>query len=370
MIFDAIKTMFLNHSQFFISAAVSIVLLGLTFLLRPVVLRLVFTNLRRITDKTAKKLPRLFLDALERPAGTMLTLAGIYLSAVNLSFTSTAFDLWFKAACLKLLRICIIGILTWGMARFISPQTFSSILPGRSNEPMGKTFCLFFARIAEALIVIFGIVIIINELGYDVGGLITGIGLGGLTIALAAQDWASNLFGGAVILFDKPFAVDDWIQADSTLEGIVEDITFRTTRIRTFDNAQIIVPNALLVSKPITNWSRMEKRKVSFDIGLTYDSPAEKITCLVEQIKCLLRETPDINQDMFSVTFNEFAASSLNIRIHYFTSCTDYVSYMRTKEHINYKITEQVQNLGLSFAFPTQTLYIENPGAQDKETAR
>lgn len=133
----------------------------------------------------------------------------------------------------------------------------------------------FLKKIVKVLIFTVSGIAILSETGTNVTTIITGIGLGGLTFALAAQDTAQNLFGGMVILFDRPFAVDDWISTPD-IEGVVEDITFRSTRIRTFPNALVIVPNSSLVSSPITNWSRMNKRRASFSIGLTYDTPKEK----------------------------------------------------------------------------------------------
>ena len=136
----------------------------------------------------------------------------------------------------------------------------------------GDTVIRFLERIYKAVILLFAGVLVVTEIGYNVNSLIAGLGLGGLTFALAAQDSASNFFGGLVIIFEKPFELGDWISTAS-LEGSVEDITFRSTKIRTLANALTVVPNSKLCGEPITNWTRMKMRLAQFTLGLTYGTP-------------------------------------------------------------------------------------------------
>ncbi|MEF2562515.1 MAG: mechanosensitive ion channel family protein, partial [Negativibacillus sp.] len=222
---------------------------------------------------------------------------------------------------------------------------------------LNKTLMTFLKKALKVLLIVLAAIAILSETGTNVTTIITGLGLGGLTFALAAQDTAQNLFGGLVILLDKPFAVDDWISTPN-IEGVVEDITFRSTRIRTFPNALVVVPNSSLVSSPITNWSRMNKRRATFSIGLTYDTPKEKMEECVARITEMVNSNEEILPEDTVIRFNSFQDSSLEISLMYFTRPTSFSDFQRIKEQVNYGIMQIVEDLGLSFAFPTQTLYV------------
>lgn len=351
-----LRTFAAGHLTFFKSLFWAVlILLGTIFLYRRIA-SAIFRFCRRLCARSHSPIPLSLLQAAEKPVRGALLLSGICLSAFALQFNPPEIHAGWNFLWSKVLRIGLIALLSAAAVRAITPQITGLFFKRDDSDMMGKTFCIFFSRILKLLFVLIGAVAVLGELAVDVNGLIAGIGLGGLTLALAAQDWASNLFGGMVILFDKPFAVDDWIQVEGSLEGVVEDMTFRTTRVRTFDNSQVVVPNSLLVSKPITNWSRMQKRKVSFDIQLSYDSPPQAIRELTSRIYTLLNAESQVNQETISVTFNEFGESALLVRVHYFSDLTGYVDYMKLKESINFHILELVNELGLSFAYPTRTI--------------
>ena len=220
------------------------------------------------------------------------------------------------------------------------------------------TLLIFFAKIIKAVIVIIAVLIVLGEFGVNINGLITGVGLGGLTFALAAQDTASNIFGGLVIISDKPFAVGDWIQTAS-IEGTVEDISFRSTRIRTFDDALLVVPNSTLSSASITNWSKMNKRKVKFNVGLTYNTTPSQVKNIIADIETFLNSHKDIVSDTPLVKLDEFGSSSLNIMVMFFTSQTSLAELKRVREEINYEILDVVHRHESSFAFPSTSVYME-----------
>lgn len=261
------------------------------------------------------------------------------------------------------LRIAVIALVTWILLRFweaCSPLILSANrkLSQELNLPMGKTLSAMLDTVVKALILVLAALTILTEVGVNVTALITGLGLGGLTFALAAQDTASNLFSGLVILLDKPFSVEDWIQTPD-LEGVVEDITFRSTRIRTFANAQVVVPNSTLTSKPITNWSRMEKRRVSFSLGLTYGSSSAQLQRCVSRIKAMLEQHPGVVEGSAVVNFDGFGDSSLNISVLYFSKDTSYAGCQQVKEDVNLKLMAIIEEEGCSFAFPSRTVYLE-----------
>src|SRR5690625_661254 len=180
----------------------------------------------------------------------------------------------------------------------------------------------FLSRALQVIIIAISISVILQEFNYNIGGFITGLGLGGLAFSLAAQDALKNLFGGIVIITEKPFTIDDWILTPS-VEGTVEDISFRSTKIRTFAQALVTVPNATLANEPITNWSKMGKRQITFNLSLTYDTPKEKIEHVVRQVEYLLKNHPEIHPETIFVNFDHYKENGIDIFLYFFTKTTD-----------------------------------------------
>ncbi len=299
------------------------------------------------------------------PLKTLLAASGIYLALMNLNPSAGI-----STFLLKLYRINIIVVVTWILIRLCDCASgslfrLSDKLDEQLDVNLNKTLMSFIKKMIKVLILIIAGIAILSETGTNVTTIITGLGLGGLTFALAAQDTAQNLFGGLVILLDKPFAVDDWISTPD-VEGVVEDINFRSTRIRTFPNSLVVVPNSTLVSKPITNWSKMHKRRASFSIGLTYDTPKEKLERCISRITEMVNSNPEILANDTVVRFNSFQDSSLEISLVFFTGPTGFADFQRIKEQVNYGIMQIVQEEGLSFAFPSRTLYVANELASNR----
>ncbi|HEC13648.1 MAG TPA: mechanosensitive ion channel family protein [Acidiferrobacteraceae bacterium] len=163
-----------------------------------------------------------------------------------------------------------------------------------------------------------------------------------------------------MLLTDRPFKVGDWIQLDEFIDGDVEEIGFRSTKIRAWDKALISIPNKELAAKVIKNWSRMPKRRVKQVIGMTYSASAEKMEKLVAGIQDLLVTDPQVDQDFIMVRFTDFSAYSLDVLIYYFTKDIGWQAHLLAREHVNFKIMKLVEAMGLEFAFPTQTLHVES----------
>ena len=203
------------------------------------------------------------------------------------------------------------------------------------------------------------ITIIAEKWGYDIQGFVTGLGLGGLAFALAAKDVAGNIIAGIFIIIDKPFSVGDWISSD-ILEGTVESISFRTTKIRTFEQALITVPNSKLSNEPVTNFSRRGKRRVNFNLSVTYGTSKEKLQICVEKIRNMIDNHPQVNKDVLYVRFDKFNASSLDIFIYFFIDTPELSQYLKIKENINFNIMEILQQEGVSMALPSTSVYVES----------
>jgi MscS family membrane protein len=204
---------------------------------------------------------------------------------------------------------------------------------------------------------------IAEEWGFNINGFIAGLGLGGLAFALAAKETVSNLFGGIVIVTEKPFTIGDWIKTPS-VEGTVEDITFRSTKIRTFAQALVTVPNSTLANEPIINWSKMGKRQITFHLGVTYSTSREQLQTIARRIELMLIEHKEIHNDTIIVRFDRFNESSLDIYLYFFTNVTSFADYLSIKEDVNFRIMAILEEEGVNMAFPTRTLVVQSEDVQ------
>jgi len=198
----------------------------------------------------------------------------------------------------------------------------------------------------------------VQLLGYNVSSLIAGLGIGGLAVALALQDALGNFFGSIVILLDRPFKVGDLIRVEG-VEGFVEQIGFRSTRIRTWPASQVSIPNKTIANSMIDNWSRMPKRQVNQVIGVTYETSADEMERAVAAIRRIIENDPGVAKDLVVVRFTDFGDSSLNIQVLYYTSAVTLPEHYETKERINLAVMRALDEMGLSIAFPTRSIYLE-----------
>jgi MscS family membrane protein len=191
-----------------------------------------------------------------------------------------------------------------------------------------------------------------------VGSLLAGLGLGGLAIALAAKDTIANFFGSIMIFIDKPFQIGDWVVIGST-EGIIEEVGFRTTRVRTFYNSLVTVPNAKVVDTAVDNYGARRYRRYHTTLSLTYDTPPEKLQAFLEAVRALIAGMPHMRKDYYLVEFKDFGESSLEVMLYCFMVVNDWSEEMRTRTQLNLEILRLGRELGVSFAFPTRTLHLE-----------
>jgi MscS family membrane protein len=202
------------------------------------------------------------------------------------------------------------------------------------------------------------------DLGFPAYSVLAGLGVGGLAVALAARDSLANLLGSMLIMIEKPFRVGHYVRVSGG-EGTVEDVGFRSTRIRTPDNSLISIPNNSVVNATVENLSLRMMRRQRFLIQVTYDTPRAKIETLVAKIKQLIADHPLTNKTNFHVRFNDFGESSLNILVFFYFVVTDYGAELEAREELLLRIMDLARELGIDFAFPTRTLLIETPPEAD-----
>lgn len=211
----------------------------------------------------------------------------------------------------------------------------------------------------KVLIVIFALLIVLGMVfKVNVSALIGGLGIGGLAIALAAQESLANLLGSFTIFLDKPFTVGDIIDFNG-ITGTVEKVGFRSTRIRTLDKSYVTVPNKSLVGAPLNNITESTHRRARFFIGVLYSTPPETLKTIMEEIRQVLLHHENTNDEPL-VRFFEYGDSSLNVLVTYLVNTNDYNEYCKVREEINFKIYEIVLRNGSDFAFPTRTVHVQH----------
>ena len=213
------------------------------------------------------------------------------------------------------------------------------------------------SRTLKVFAVCVGIVLFSEMFNLRVYGLLSGLGLGGLAVALAAKDTLGNIFGSLTVLVDRPFEIGDWI-VTGDIEGTVESVGIRSSRVRTFYNSLITVPNANLTTAVVDNMGRRSYRRIKTMLGLEYGTPPERIEAFCEGVRELLRRHPYTRKDYYHVYLNQFSASSLDVLLYCFIECPDWAVELRERERLFLDILKLAEKLGVGFAFPTQTLHM------------
>ncbi len=268
-------------------------------------------------------------------------------------------------------NVTIVLSMAWFVWKFIALLTDHTIQRGReAGQDFDLTTVYAMSKLGRLLVVVVGAIMAANTLGFNVGALLALGGVGGIAVGLAAKDLLANFFGGLTIYLDRPFSVGDWIRSpDKSIEGTVEYISWRHTRVRAFNKNPIYVPNAVFTTIVVENPSRMSHRRIKETVGVRYDDFAQ-IEAIVNDIRKLLSEHPEIDTSQtLIVNFSAFAASSLDIMIYSFTHTTDWVKYHAVKQDVLIAIGRVVERHGAEIAFPTRTLHLSQPLAGQPQEA-
>jgi len=264
----------------------------------------------------------------------------------------------------KIFRIGMLFIGAHFLANLLSYNSvFMQYLRKNNDNPGNDTVQKFISHIIKAVIYIVAVFLMMMELNYDISGLLTGLGLGGVILALAAQDLAKGLFGGMAIIMDKPFKVGDWIKVGE-FEGTVVDITFRSTRIRTIDDSEVTVQNSVISSDSIVNWSKLGKRRHSLKLNLPFDLPVESVEKIVKRLRFVLESNSEILSDSVGVFFSGIPQTGYEITIYMYTEITVFSEYMNWKNDVNGQIVKVLESEGVKIAYPGQNIYVHNQGQE------
>jgi MscS family membrane protein len=332
--------------------------LAAAILLRRLVTTIIFNLLKRLAAKTETTLDDKLFPALEAPVATFVMVTGIFaaLKVLKLSETVDRSIGYGSTVAFSL-------VIFWGLLR-----AFNAILDHASEmakeRQMGvAAFMPWIKKTLVALFVVIGVLITIQSLGYNVSTILSGLGIGGLAFALAAQDTIANLFGSLVVAIDQPFKVGETVKIGANT-GTVEEIGLRSTKIRLVDKSLVVIPNKLVSSEAITNLSRFTQRRIEQVIGINYDATPEQLRFIVEDIRqCILAEAA-VDTNSVMVFFRDLSASSLDLWIVYVAQGPDFQQSLALKQRVNLEIMRLVAARGLTFSFPSSVMHLDGPIAK------
>jgi len=318
-----------------------------------------------LAQKSKKEFDDRFLNCLQKPAEFLIFLIGLFIAMEVLQLPSEPFD--FHKLATAILKALVIFDIAWFLFNLVDMvDHYLSKWATRTKSTLDDHLAPLLRKSLRIFVVIIAGLMAVQTFGYPVTGIIASLGIGGLAFALAAKDTVSNIFGSLMIIFDRPFQVGDWIKAGD-LEGTVEEVGFRSTKIRTFAKTLISVPNNIIANMALDNFSRMPKRRIRLTVGVSYDATPEQMREAVSRIRELLKTHPAIDQDFFLVNFTDFGASSLDIMVYCFTTTTVWGEYLDAREDVCLKIMDTLAELGLDIAFPSTTVYLRKDDTETTE---
>ncbi len=334
---------------------ISALFLVASLLVRRLMTGLIFGWLRKLSARTQSTLDDKLLPALEAPASAFLMLVGVFGALKVLKLSAATDEMLGYGA-----TVAFSLVVFWGLLR-----AFDALLDHAQEIALKKQMgvAAFMPWIKKSLLtifVVFGVLMVVQSLGFDVKALLAGLGIGGLAFALAAQDALANILGSVVVAMDQPFKIGETIRIAGNA-GTVEDIGLRSTKLRLADRSLVVIPNKTVAAETITNLSRFTARRVEQVFNLTYDATPEQLEAIVTEIRGLIDAEPAVATADTHVYFRDLSASSLDLWVAYVTKDPDFAKHMALRQRLNLAIMRAVAARGLEFAFPTQTVHAATP---------
>lgn len=332
----------------FVIGAVTVMIYMLFRILSTRVIRFILNKLPDDADQN-------IATALYKPGRLAIISGGIYLMVQAAPLDVPRIQTFVQ----HVMASCVIIAFHWVWYNFFSSTNYVfSFLTKKGKWSLDATLGNFISMCLRILVICFCIAAVVSFWGFDISGFVAGLSIGGLAVSLAAKDSLSNIIACCIIMLDHPFRIGDWIVCNE-IEGAVESISFRSTNVRTLAQGLVNIPNSLIISTPIVNYSVRERRRIEMTVGVTYDTTSEQMKTLIEDLTEALKNHPQIiNQDI-SVAFTDLADSSLNILIICHTYETNYAAYLKVREKVNLLVLGVLAKDGVSCAFPSRSIYVE-----------
>ena len=341
------------HQEFYgnsiLNWAIAVGILLLSFLVVKV-LYWIFSNIiSRLTSKTKTNLDDVLIDKLEKPLTYLVLILGYWISIHYLVFKEEV-ELVLENVAYFLLVIDVTAILS----RIVDALITEIIMPisEKSDSSFDNQLIPVIQKGVRSIIWILGLIIGLDNIGFDITAMIAGLGIGGLALALAAQDSVKNIFAGIMIFLDKPFRIKDRIQVDG-FDGIVEEVGLRSTRLRTLEGRIVTIPNSRFTDNSVTNVTSQPTLKVKLNLGLTYDTDEVQMQKAIDILEDIVKNQEAITDD-YAAGFNGFGDFSLNILFIYYVKPDSH--WLDTQTLVNKEVLRRFNKEGLEFAFPTQTI--------------
>ena len=341
----------LNASEIIIG----IVIFLIFYVLRRLFARFIISRLNKIVNKTTTKIDNTVVEVIEGPLKFLPVVLGFFIatSYINLSTEVQGFiDL--------LNRTLITVFIFWLLHQLVIPFSF---IIRNFEDKISKPLVNWTLKGLEIIIIVLGIVAVLELWGIKVGPVIAGLGLFGVAVALGAQDLFKNLISGIMILMEKRFTIGDVILVSNEVEGVVEQIGFRSTLVRRFDSTPVMIPNYKFAEQSVTNYSRRHHRRIRWLIGLEYKTSINQLKKIRDAITQLITDKNDFAKNEnsgFFVRIDSFSDSSIDMLVQAFTVTNDWSEFLKVKEELAVSIIEIVEANNAGFAFPSQSLYVES----------
>lgn len=314
------------------------------------------TVMRRLTAKTKTRLDDIVIDMIDEPMVLALTFAGAWYGLKRLELPETA-DLWVD----RMVQALIVLAVTWLIARLLDSmyREYLEPLTAKTETDLDDQVLPILRKGTKLGVWSLGVIVALNNAGYEIGAVLAGVGIGGLALAMAARDTVSNVFGGVTIFTDRPFGLNDRVRVGG-FDGVVEEVGIRSTRIRTLAGPVVTIPNSTFSDSPVENVSLEPSRKVSVTLGLTYDTTPEQMEEAMSTLRGIAEAHPDLEEKVL-VSFSAFGDFSMNLLfIYYIKQGAD---ILQVQTDVNMAILKEFNARGLELAFPTQTIYTQAPAA-------
>jgi small-conductance mechanosensitive channel len=331
---------------------IAVCVLIVVFTALKIIQRIVIGRLSKLAAATDNQIDDLLIDMLKNTKFFILLVASAYVAAYAITLKPSIMALWHKVV--VLLLIIQGGLWASASISFWLGLTIQKRMDQDSSSATTINFLGFVARLVLWVIVL---LLVLDNLGVNITGLVAGLGIGGIAVALALQNILGDLFASLSIVLDKPFVIGDFVVVDS-LSGTIEHIGLKTTRIRSLSGEQLIFSNDDLLKSRIRNYKRMSERRIVFGFGVVYQTPLEKLKAIKKIVNGIIEKGEKSRFDR--VHFKEYGDSSLNFEVVYFVTDPDYNIYMDVQEAINLEIFRRFAEEGIEFAYPTRTIFIQH----------
>ncbi|BBM84063.1 mechanosensitive ion channel family protein [Candidatus Uabimicrobium amorphum] len=343
--------------------AMVLAIIFIAVVVRFIVCSIVYKRLMNWVDSKSEDLDAKVLGKIKSPLGYIILFIGLKMATGVLTISRKVdansvdkVQMFIDAFFATVIAFSI----AWMLIRFVDIlMIYMKKHASTTESKLDDQLVPLVSKSLKIFIILIAFITIAQGLGYSIGGLLAGLGIGGLALAMAAKDTLSNLFGSVTIFSDQPFQVGDWIKVNSH-EGVVEAVGFRSTRIRTFYKTEVSIPNSVVANATIDNFSRMQRRRVSTTLGFTYETTPDQMEKALAGLRNVLKKTKGVSQDFYMVSFTGFGDSALEVLLYYFTDTTVWTEYVEIRERVNLAIMRALQKAGVEFAFNSMSVYLRS----------